>query len=1028
MRRRSATTVRCAAFAAWVFAFAACSDPVTTGGAGADPTTSGPVCHALQRRPDDSCCPLGHFYLHADNECVAVGPPECADAAFSDPAGCVPRWCWSGESESGGGCDPVIDDDCRVIGRLCTPDELATGAGCGAGEAPDSDASGSCVPTGFFAGSGVPKDWDGDAATLPPVPPLDETIPPGVPPLTPLPDVEDTFFCRDEATAEPHFCSEAETAVCQRAADGSLPDPDRCVYVGVPWASRYCPPGFVVDSAAKVDDGQLPACKPDPADCPDGEYAGLGASAANVFVHVTKGDDTWPGTMALPVRSVAKALALTPAGGTVAVAPGTYTGSVTIAKAVTLRGHCAAQVSLVGDAGISAMAIGSPAAAGEVSVHGLRIGGPGYGVQVTPGLTAHLERVVVSGTRLFGVLVDAGGVLNGESLVIEGTLPRQSDGVFGRGVSVETGSRATLKDVRLRANAGGGFFAAGVGSELVGDRILIDGTLAQQGDGAGGYGGGIWSGAHVALQDARVSRNRNSGLAIGTAAASLTATRLLVDHTLPQLSDGSGGWAIGVTATAQVDLHEVRLSANRDSGIIVEENAQVLDGQHVLVDHTQARLSDGEAGRGVQALSGARVALRDVRLSTNREVGLVASDVGTEVTVDRLLVDGTLPSQSDKSSGMGADIIDGARVVLRDARLTANAFVGVFVDGGELDAAALVIDHTGPDASDGTSGDGLMATNGANVVLRAARMSQNRNVALACSGAGTRVVATALVVDGTLPQQSDHEFGRAIGVQFGADLQIRTGRLSANRETGLLSLGAGSRVSAVGVLIDGTLPQASDDAAGVGAIAQAGGELDLSGAHLVANRKAGLFALAGTVRLAGVTIADTEVQASDQTGGAGMWLTAASQVAVLASRLRGNHSLALAADKSAVVVRNSVLLDTAWSDHGEVDAAGYYTGKKTPLADGILLNAAPDAAIERCLLVAHMRAGVLIESSPGATVRSSLVAAQGGQYGIVVQHTPGVETSRNAVFGAALQDRATDAGLSLPAPPEPVKTSASGTP
>ena len=977
MRRRSATTVRCAAFAAWVFAFAACSDPVTTGGAGADPTTSGPVCHALQRRPDDSCCPLGHFYLHADNECVAVGPPECADAAFSDPAGCVPRWCWSGESESGGGCDPVIDDDCRVIGRLCTPDELATGAGCGAGEAPDSDASGSCVPTGFFAGSGVPKDWDGDAATLPPVPPLDETIPPGVPPLTPLPDVEDTFFCRDEATAEPHFCSEAETAVCQRAADGSLPDPDRCVYVGVPWASRYCPPGFVVDSAAKVDDGQLPACKPDPADCPDGEYAGLGASAANVFVHVTKGDDTWPGTMAKPVKTIGKALLIAPVAGVVVVAPGTYSESVVISKAVSLRGHCAAQVSVIGAQGKAVVAIKGKTTSAAAQISGLQVSGSWFGVEVSGSLPAHLQRVFVAAASLTGVYVSGkSAVVKAASLVVMGTTPFVLDKGLGWGVSADSGCHVTLEDTRLSANRDVGLAAIGAGTTVVASRILVDGTLPQELDKKFGWGVLAQDGAKLTLDEARLSGNRVIGLKVANPGSTVAATGLLIDATLPQQVDNVGGRGAEVSDGAQVTLSEARLSANRDVGLAVSGAATRLTASSLLIDGTQARATDQQFGLGMNVQGGARATVQGARLSANRTVGLVVTDAGSEVAANQLLVDGTLQRASDAMFGTGIQLRQGASLLLQDARLSAN-----------------------------------------------------RQAGLVAGDKGTVVVANRLVVDGTLPQASDSEVGRGVGVQHGARATLRGVRVSANTDVGVTVAHAGSELAATRLLVDATLPQATDQKFGRGVSIQGGAKVELLGTRLVANRETSLYVYDASVRLVGVAVAATSGDGFGDFGGTGVSVVGGGVGSILASRIAANRGVALEVVNSTVEVRGSAVLATLWGTSPKFALAGVPSTETTTLADGILLNGATDTVIERCVLAGNQRAGVVIDSSPATQVTRTLVDAGGtGLYGLVVQDSKDALDDQNAIFGAVTQNYATDAGLSLPQPPAPVGSLAQASP
>jgi len=60
---------------------------------------------------------------------------------------------------------------------------------------------------------------------------------------------------------------------------------------------------------------------------------------AQTYVSATNGDDgiAGQGTQAAPYASITKGIAQTTAGGTVIVEPGTYTESVTVTKALTIK-------------------------------------------------------------------------------------------------------------------------------------------------------------------------------------------------------------------------------------------------------------------------------------------------------------------------------------------------------------------------------------------------------------------------------------------------------------------------------------------------------------------------------------------------------------------------------------------------------------------------------------------------------------------------------------------------------------------
>ncbi len=953
-----------------------CSDAQTAHTA--DTTEEGaPACHASQLRTDGACCPAGHFYDFSANSCVAVGPPECAALAFGQAESCVPRWCWHGESDNGGACDPVAQDDCPMVGRLCTADELVAGAGCGAGTGPDPHNPDACLPAGSFPGSGVPADWDGDPLTLPAVPSVGDGAPGNAPPVTALTDIEDTFFCRNDLASDAHFCSPAEMEICKRGTDGALPPADRCVHVGVPWPSRFCPPGFVVDTAAPVGAGLLPPCKPDPADCPAGEYAGASAGDADVFVHGTSGDDTWPGTMAKPVKTIGKALLIAPVAGVVVVAPGTYSESVVISKAVSLRGHCAAQVSVIGAQGKAVVAIKGKTTSAAAQISGLQVSGSWFGVEVSGSLPAHLQRVFVAAASLTGVYVSGkSAVVKAASLVVMGTTPFVLDKGLGWGVSADSGCHVTLEDTRLSANRDVGLAAIGAGTTVVASRILVDGTLPQELDKKFGWGVLAQDGAKLTLDEARLSGNRVIGLKVANPGSTVAATGLLIDATLPQQVDNVGGRGAEVSDGAQVTLSEARLSANRDVGLAVSGAATRLTASSLLIDGTQARATDQQFGLGMNVQGGARATVQGARLSANRTVGLVVTDAGSEVAANQLLVDGTLQRASDAMFGTGIQLRQGASLLLQDARLSAN-----------------------------------------------------RQAGLVAGDKGTVVVANRLVVDGTLPQASDSEVGRGVGVQHGARATLRGVRVSANTDVGVTVAHAGSELAATRLLVDATLPQATDQKFGRGVSIQGGAKVELLGTRLVANRETSLYVYDASVRLVGVAVAATSGDGFGDFGGTGVSVVGGGVGSILASRIAANRGVALEVVNSTVEVRGSAVLATLWGTSPKFALAGVPSTETTTLADGILLNGATDTVIERCVLAGNQRAGVVIDSSPATQVTRTLVDAGGtGLYGLVVQDSKDALDDQNAIFGAVTQNYATDAGLSLPQPPAPVGSLAQASP
>lgn len=1134
---------------------------------------------------------------------MGVGPPECAATAFSAPESCVPRWRWSGTDAAGAPCEPTLEADCNWSGRRCTPDELATGEGCSAGAV--GMKGGPCQAAGSFSGSGVAPEPAGAAAITPQVPPLSgglpqgapahdalpslaSTIPAGVPALGALPDLHDTFFCRDGPQGAPRFCPASGPQTCVRGADGSLPDAALCAHVGVPWASRYCPPGFVVDKQASVPAGALPPCLPDPGACGEDVYGDptLSDSDGTRFVDAANGNDSQPGTRSAPYKTLGAAVAATPVSGTVVLAAGTYAGGVALTHSLTLRGRCAAKSHIVGPAGKAALTIQGGQTGGLVVVQGVKIGGQAIGVEVSGPLAARLQRVRVhaatrhglqvsgpnahlevvesvveatlpsppdadhgegaaaldgatlvlrdvraSGNRTAGVRAAGSGTkLQATRLLVDATLARQSDKSEGVGLAIGSGAAATVNRVRLTGNRGFGLFAvdkdtrldaagllvddtrpreagktAGLGmllqggatvtlhaARLSGNRafglfvsdagttldatgLLVDGTLPQEADKKLGRGVGVHKGAAMTLQGARCSGNRDKGVVITGAGTTAAVSQLLVDATLPQQSDGSTGWGLGVTAGAALSLSAARLAANSAVALVVSDVGTKVNAAGLLVHDTGPRKSDGALGRGVDVYNGAALTLGATRLSANHQLGLRAAGAGTKVIADgllvdaapglgdeagdamgisvqagarltldhtrlsgnrvvalqlfdpqttvhatRLLIDGTRPRKSDDEDGWGVDVHAGASLTVSDTRLTGNHAFGLFAlgKGTEVVASNLVVDGTLPQHVDGTYGWGIGVTEGAVMRAERVRLSGNRAFGMVVRSPETVVHASDLLIDATLPRSSDTAAGLGVLLEQGAKLRLLRARLSGNRSTGLLARDPGTALEAWGLLVDATLPLASNDAFGRGVQVQQGARATLLGVRLAGHRDSAMVATGEKVRVdaVGLIAESTAPQASNQNGGTGVWLVDGVVATFTSCALRNNLGAALGVSESALQAQGLSVLSTGWGRYPEVIGTRL-TGKIIDLANGVVIIGSPQTSVERSLVAGNPGAGVLIDSSPGVSLTHSLIDAGGGMYGLVVQNTQPAHVAHNAIVGAGVANMSSDEVLSVPAAP-----------
>lgn len=1055
--------------------------------AAAAETTAG--CLPQQTRPDGTCCPPGHFFEYAQDSCARVGPPECAQSVLTDPTSCVPRWCPRWRDAAGEACAPAAEG-CALQGEVCTAQELADGAGCEAGRFPGPDAAGGCLAAGWFPGSGLGPEGDGAPVPLPALPPLSESVPPGVPALVPLPALDDTFFCIDPTTGIRRFCSAEETGICRRAADGSLPDPDRCVLVGVPWASRVCPPGFAIDTGASGAKGGLPACRADPADCGLDLYgdATLTDDKA-LFVNAATGDDDAAGTRAAPLKTIAVALAQAATGATVAVAAGVYTEALTLSRPVRLAGRCAHLVKLAGPAGVPAVQVKGQTAPGEVSVRGLHVQGAGSGVYVLSGGQVLLQRLWIDKARAAGMLAWGGGVsVQAQSVLISGARAATPKGKFGHGVNVEGGAKVRLTDVRVSGCQTAGVSALGAGVSLDAVRLLVDGTLPRASDGLRGRGlmvtlgarltlqggwivgnrmmglfldlegafarvsetriegnlsekftgmGGmaamVTAGCRLELSDARLSGNQQAGVQLIGADATALAERLLVDGTLPRDLDAHRGWGIDVSNGARFSGSDLRVSGNTQQGLGAQGTGARIEATRLLVDGTWPEHTSGLFGRGLGATEGATLKLRQVRLTANRDVGLQIDGPKTVVSAEQLLIDHTLGRAHDDAFGFGLALQNGASLTVTEARLSNNHSVGALLtgDGVTAQASALLVDHTRPAANDGSAGRGIVVQSGAALTLQDSRVSANRDHGLLVDGPSTRLQAHRLVVDATGKQHSDGDFGHGVAVQSGANVTLVDGRLTANAGNGLTVSHPGSAVTATRLLVDQGL---TGD--GLGVRVQKGGHLRLADAWLRDNREEGLLVLSpqSVADVRNLLVERTTGQGTSPIGGRGVGVESGASLTLVGASLRDNREAAIRTHKAASVRLVGVearatlaqgegyfgtgihfLDDTApgsvvscrvadnqsagllvvGSSAEVANCAFVRTGAaKLPgarstggdraaptVADGVILRLAHDVAVRDSVIADNPRAGVTLSDTQAAILRATVVS--GGHFGVV---------------------------------------------
>lgn len=977
----------------------------------------------------------------------------------------TPRWCWDAP---GGGtpCEPFAEG-CLTTPRPCTPGELAVGGGCEAGAWPAPGHGGPCVPAGYGLGGAVeapPRAPHVEA-------PLDELPPLETPRWCWDTDDGAGHACPPFAAGcdtSPRPCTRAELVGGLGCEAGSAPRSDdsaQCQPAGGP---DHCPRGFRPAPAGGRGAGRLPPCQPDPADCGAAPYGDLaeGPTVLHVDASAAPGGD---GSKAAPFRSLGEALDEAAAGWTVGIAAGTYQEALVLDEAVTLHGRCAALVTVQSaDAPVIDVTAGTSAAA-PARLEGLRLTGPTVGlwveggsvvaerllVQATAtagiavvgaGSTVELSRAVVSGTapdpadqtsgrgiwvadgarldlaevtlsqnRDVGLhLVGAGTRATATGLLVAGTEPQTSDACCGWGIAAEEGATLTLVGARLTGSTDVGLLVSGMGTRVDATGIAVDDTRPNAADGSSGEGAWVELGAELHLTGARLTGNRELGLYAWGAGTRVRARGLLVDGTLPSGADEGRGGALLVEGGAEVSLTGARLSANRDVALLAVDGGTMVEAAGLLVDGTGPQHLDDGFGWGIAAEGGATVRVAGGRSSGNRGFGLVADGSGVDVSAWGLLVDGTLTESAGQSNGLGVGVSGAASVVLGGVRLSENALMGLSASGAGtfVRAMHLLVDHGLPDTSLGADGWGLWAEGGAHVELEAARMSGNREVGLYVRGAGTALSAASLIVDGTGPDVASSRAGMGILVELEAQVALVGAVLAGNRSFGLVAQGAGTEVTAAGLLVRDTLPQVADGDPGRGVQAAGAAKLSLTGARLTQNTAVGLAVGEPdtVVRGVGVTVDHTTASPLGAYG-LGVLVIGDGLLELIAPLVAESRGSGVMVQQGRFTLDGGVVRDTGPSSYEA------FTGEVLEYAEGVLAVESPLLSVTRSALVAHVRAGLLVSDCPDATIAHTVSTAN--TLGLVLDggHAADVVTQANAIFGNSQQNAVTDLGLAVPPPP-----------
>jgi len=416
--------------------------------------------------------------------------------------------------------------------------------------------------------------------------------------------------------------------------------------------------------------------------CPTGAFAeGLPTDGTVTYVDAaaSPGGD---GSAATPYASLSEVSWSTlRAGATVALAKGTYVGTLPLKAGVTVVGACAAETVVTGvDAivlgVISVTSAGDPGIARNLTV----ADAPQYGVHLQSGRHLRLEGVVLERTAALGInAVDTGTQVTLVDSVVRDIQADPGGRSGGRGINIERGARVEATRVAVSENRTLGIFLDGNGTEGSFTDVVVHGTTGAEVGGTQGTGMAVQHGAHVDAMRLVVDSNRYNGISALGAGAEVRVSDTVVRNTEAQGSDRTQGRGLSAQDGALLEAERVLVDNNRDVGIFATISATIRVTDAVILD-TQTRERDGISGRGfaVQEFSGAEITRALVVRSHDNAI-FVGND--SNVTLEDIVARDTLAEENGwHGHGLSAQL--NATVEARRIRLEGNTALGVISYAG----------------------------------------------------------------------------------------------------------------------------------------------------------------------------------------------------------------------------------------------------------------------------------------------------------------------------------------------------------
>jgi hypothetical protein len=319
-------------------------------------------------------------------------------------------------------------------------------------------------------------------------------------------------------------------------------------------------------------------------------------------------------------------------------------------------------------------------------------GNLGRGIQVQMGGTIELRRSVIERNLDLGVMIDGPSTATIEDVVIRGTRARTSDGTAGRGMQIQ-GATASLSRVHLVDNQEVGLFVGEeAGTSVSASDVVVESTLPSEATGEGGRGINLQHFGTMTLDRALLHDNEEIGIIAYGDAASLVANDLTVSGTRSRTSDGRMGRGGNFEGAVTVELTRARFADNRETGMVVGQAGTTLTATDLAITGTRSRPSDGTLGEALSVQFGAAVEITSAVFAQSEEGGIFVGGDGASLTMNDVGIVDTRQAACATAScpedpfGIALGLYLGGRATLADFTISRASLCGVQLVGeSELD-------------------------------------------------------------------------------------------------------------------------------------------------------------------------------------------------------------------------------------------------------------------------------------------------------------------------------------------------------